>query len=469
MSTNDDASPAPATWQLPKIRRDTGLTLKAAAAVALSIIALIPLMQVQDLVDERWWRQQQVIDEIGQTWGPAQRISGPYLKIPLQRSQPRSDGSVGSFKGELTILPENLDITVDVQPSVRHRGIFEAVVYVANVTVEGEFPPLDPDMLPSDLQSIDWNDVSLRMDVSDARSIRGNIETEWEGTPVDLQTIIAATVMPYSEDVLGVDVVLDHENTAARGASFRISYEVAGSRRLDVVPAAGETAATIQSPWTAPSFDGAFLPLNSDVGTEGFAAQWTIFEYARGFPLAWLGGEATRLKEGMDRSIFGVRLIEEVGFYRKTERAVKYGLLFFAATFLTYLILEVSTGARLHILHYGLVGAALCIFYVLLLSLAEVIGFAGAYAISAAAVVIQTTLFTWSVIRRKTASLAFAAVLICVYGYLYILLDLEDLALLGGALGLFALLSAAMYALRGLGIGPETRPQETSSSQVSSR
>ncbi len=463
MSSNDDAPPAPAAWQLPGIRRDTGLTLKAAAAVALSIIALIPLMQVQDLVDERWWRHQQVIDDIGQAWGPEQRISGPYLKVPLQRSQLRADGSTGSFKDQLMILPESLDITVNVEPSVRHRGIFEAVVYVANVTIEGRFPPIEPDMLPSDLEAIDWDDVSLRMDVSDARSIRGNIETEWEGVPAGLQTIIAATVMPYSEDVLGAHITLDHEDNAVQGGSFRISYEVAGSRRLDVIPAAGETAATIRSPWTAPSFDGAFLPLDTDVGTDGFAAQWTIFEYARGFPLSWLGGEASRLKEGMDRSIFGVRLIEEVGLYRKTERAVKYGLLFFAATFLTYLILEVSTGARLHVLHYGLVGSALCIFYVLLLSLAEVIGFSAAYAISAAAVVVQTSIFTWSVIRRRSASLAFAAVLICVYGYLYVLLDLEDLALLGGALGLFALLSAAMYALRGLGGTAQTTSQETSS------
>jgi len=306
------------------------------------------------------------------------------------------------------------------------------------------------------------------MDVSDARNIRGGIETMWQGSSVPFQTLTATPVIPDTDDVLGAVVTLAHDRNVADGVGFRIHYQVAGSRHLGIVPSAGTTTATLRSPWTAPSFDGAFLPANADIGVDGFSAQWAVSDYARGFPLAWSSGDTPRLKEAISQSAFGVQLIKEVGLYRKTHRAVKYGLLFFAATFLTFLILEVSTGAKLHVLHYGLVGAALCIFYVLLLSLSEVIGFPAAYAASAAAVVAQTSVFTWSVTRLPSAALVFAAVLAGVYAYLYVLLDLEDLALLGGALGLFVLLSAAMYALRGIGKAQPNSDQEPASSPVSS-
>jgi len=456
MSNNEEAAAPPSSWLLPRPLRDAGLTLKAAAAVALSIVALVPLMEVEDLVQERQGRQQAVIDEILSIWGGAQGIAGPYLEVPVTRASAGTGARAEMRDTSVIVLPADLNIDVGVQPEVRHRGIFEAVVYVADVTITGSFGGIDSSAFPDGVQTIDWTGAKLRLDVSDARSIRGDVDVFWNDSPVGLQLLAEPTTMPGAGDSLGADITLNRTAAVAGGDGFRIHYVVAGSGQLDLIPSGGSTTAKVLSPWNAPRFDGSFLPSTSDINADGFAATWAVSDYARRFPLAWLDSETTRYCSAMRNSAFGVELVEDVGLYRKTERAVKYGLLFFAVTFLTFLVLEVSSGVRLPLVHYGLVGAALCVFYVLLLSLAEVIGFPAAFAVSAAAVVAQISVFVWAVVRRARAAFVFAALLAAVYVYLYVLLDLEDMALLGGALGLFALLSVAMFALRGIGgVDPE--------------
>ena len=468
MSDDHAASPGLAAPGQPKTTRNDSLTIKAAAAAALTVLGLIPLYLVGDLVDERWSRERQVVQEIGEVWGAAQRIAGPYLEVPYTRTKQHGSGAGNPVRDRLVVLPDSLNMAVALAPEVRQRGIFDAVVYVADIRLEGEFPAVTADMFPPDVIAVDWDNALLRLDATDARTIRGEIDTQWRTVPLPLTPLSTSPVIPGTQAPLGATVSLDGGATIGQANTFQITYQVAGSHNLGIVPTAATTRTTIQSPWPAPSFDGGFLPATSDIGPDGFTAIWNISGYARGYPSTWSMSQLNHLVGDINATAFGVRLVEEVGLYRKTERAVKYGLLFFAATFLTFLILEVSFGAKLHVLHYGLVGAALCIFYVLLLSLAEVIGFSMAFGLSALAVVVQTGLFTWSVIRRVGATLLFAVILASVYAYLYVLLDLEELALLGGSIGLFVLLSVAMYALRGINLSPGRANGGLALSQVSS-
>ncbi|MEM7121305.1 MAG: cell envelope integrity protein CreD [Pseudomonadota bacterium] len=434
--------------------RSDGLTIKAIAAAVLTVLALIPLYLVGDLIDERWSRERQVVQEIGAVWGEPQRLAGPYLEIPYTRTKQHGSGAGNPVRDRLLILPASLDMAISLAPEIRRRGIFDAVVYAADVRLDGAFPPITDDMFPADMIAIDWDNAMLRLDTTDARTIRGEIETVWRAAPLDLTPLSTSPVMPGTQTPLGAPAGWDNDASAGDEGVFAITYTVAGSHDLGILPTATSTHATIRSPWSAPSFQGSFLPVASEIGSDGFAATWDISGYARGYPSFWSASQLNHVIVDINETAFGVRLVEEVGIYRKTERAVKYGLLFFVATFLTFLILEVSFGAKLHVLHYGLVGAALCVFYVLLLSLAEVIGFSAAFGVSALAVVLQTGLFTLSVVRRLGATLVFVAILAGVYAYLYVLLDLEELALLGGSVGLFVLLSVAMYALRGINLSP---------------
>ena len=209
MSNSEEAAAPPSSWQLPRPLRDAGLTLKAAAAVALSIVALVPLMEVEDLVQERQGRQQAVIDEIFSIWGGAQGIAGPYLEVPVTRASAGTGARAEMRDTSVIVLPADLNIVVGVQPEVRHRGIFEAVVYIADVTITGSFGGIDSSAFPDGVQTIDWTGAKLRLDVSDARSIRGDIDLLWNDSPVGLQLLAEPTTMPGDGDSLGADVALN--------------------------------------------------------------------------------------------------------------------------------------------------------------------------------------------------------------------------------------------------------------------
>lgn len=231
---------------------------------------------------------------------------------------------------------------------------------------------------------------------------------------------------------------------------FGLTMTARGSGQTMIVPGAGQIDVDMSSPWASPSFVGARLPVQREVGEHGFDARWS----QSGGILAvapWSTGSLPVAVSAARDAAFGVRLLTPVDTYRMVERAMKYGMLFVVTTFFVYVMFEATGGVAVHIVHYGLVALALCLFYLLLLSLAEIWGFGVAYLASCLAVLVQTGLFTRAIAGGWRRMVTFVAVLGACYGWLYVLLDMQDFALLGGALGLFALLSVAMYVLRRLG------------------
>jgi inner membrane protein len=219
-----------------------------------------------------------------------------------------------------------------------------------------------------------------------------------------------------------------------------------GSSRLVVVPAGDETVVSLSSPWPDPSFDGAWLPGQRQVGAGGFDATWRVLNLARNFPSHWTDRQVDERR--LSASAFGVSFLSPVDTYRTNERAVKYQLLFLGLTFLCFTLIELLAALRVHPVQYLLVGLALCLFYLLLLSLSEQIGFSRAYPIAAAAVVVLVTAYVRSVLATPARALVIGGFLSALYGFLYVLLQIQDYALLVGSAGLFAVLGAVMWLTR---------------------
>lgn len=230
---------------------------------------------------------------------------------------------------------------------------------------------------------------------------------------------------------------------------FRIA--IAGSGKLALVPLGHRTEAKLDAPWPSPSFFGR-LPLSQTVAAGGFSAKWAASDLGRPYGQIWdtLNARHDPSAKTVLGSAFGVTLLTPVDAYRETDRAIKYGIMFIGLSFAASLLFELATGTRPHAAQYGLIGLSLCIFYLLLLSISEQIGFGPAYLVSAAAVVAQATVYSRTLQGRTVPALVFGAVLAGLFGGLYGLLQLEDVALLTGSVVLFAVLSVAMWLTRDL-------------------
>jgi inner membrane protein len=206
------------------------------------------------------------------------------------------------------------------------------------------------------------------------------------------------------------------------------------------------TEAGVSSSWPDPSFTGAYLPLNRDLGPKGFQASWRIPELARSFPSAWVdhGADLSDIRS----SALGVGLVKTVSTYQQASRATKYAILFILLTFTAFFLFEVFNRLRVHPIQYLLVGAALVVFYLLLLSLSEHLGFDGAYALATAMTLVPVSVYVRGVLRERSRVRVLLGLLLGLYAYLYIILRLSDYALLMGSLAIFAALSTAMILTR---------------------
>jgi inner membrane protein len=228
---------------------------------------------------------------------------------------------------------------------------------------------------------------------------------------------------------------------------FAFDLRLNGSSSIAVQPTARDVRVRMTGGWHAPGFFGAFLPTERSITDSSFDARWVVAHFGRGYGQIWSSTDWPG-DQAFAQARFGVDFIQPVTAARQAERAVKYGVLFLVMTFALYFLFEVVSGLRIHIVQYGLVGLSMCLFYLLLLSLGEQVGFAIAYVISAAAIVAQSGLYSLAVLRSRRHAAVFSGLLVLLYGFLYVVLGLESWALLVGALALFAALSAVMFATR---------------------
>jgi inner membrane protein len=435
--------------------RRNATVLKLLFVAFLVLVLLAPLHLVESTLHERLARHDGAVATITQAWGKAQRMLGPVLVVPYSFKTETEEWVTGpdgrrfrdkvvrTQSAEAFFLPEQLEIGGTLEPAERKLGIYSTHVYAATLRLDGRFAPPSFAFTGLPAPEPQWDRARVCFAISDLRGTREALTLRWGGADLALQS---GSRLEGFGTGLHAPVKL---NPGAGPLEYSINLTLNGSGGISFVPVGRQTSVQLASPWQGPGFFGAFLPVSRDVSVKGFNATWKVSYYGRDFPQQWssIGGSAPAAQV-VEAAGFGVNLIESVTAYRTIERAIKYGVLFLGLAFATFFLFETLSAVRLNALNYLLVGAALCLFYLGLLSLSEFIGFTPAYVAAAGVSLVTIGLYSWSVLHSSWRAVLISAMLGGVYGYLYFVLRMEDFALLAGTAALFALLAAVMYATR---------------------
>lgn len=411
----------------------------------LTLGLLIPLLFVYGMVQERESRRSEAVNEIAGKWGGPQTIVGPILILPYRHAEKDAEGKTLTTIRTAYFLPERLEVRSNVTAEKRARSIYETVLYSTEASFAARFERPDLRPLRIDPGQVLWSDARIAIAVPDTRGIQEtDLGALWNGRRVAF------------EPGTGADGPIGNGVHAAvgdlRGAGeyeFSAKLRLQGSAELMFAPAAKETVVVIESDWSDPSFQGAFLPSERTVSAEGFQAVWKTSYFGSGAPARWTSENPYTINT-LRENASGVRLLLPVDIYQKIERAVKYGVMFIALTFLAFFLMEVFQKIGLHPINYLLVGAALIVFYLLFLSLSEHLGFGIAYGAAALATIGLIVFYSRSVLGTRKGALSVAGMLVGLYGYLFVVLQSQDYALLLGSLILFAVLAAVMALTRKL-------------------
>ncbi len=420
---------------------------------ALTFSLLIPSLMVMGLISERESARSSAMLEVNEKWGQSQTITGPILSVPFKKYIAQQKGEPRVIVDRVYMLPESLSITSTAAPDVRNRGIYEIVVYNAEVHLSGKFVLHAFNSLNIKPENILWEEASLLIGISDLKGIRENVVVRWDGKPHQAEPGISGN------DVVNSGITIKPVIAAGKMTyEFSTAVSINGSGDLQFVPVGKETAVRVASSWQSPSFVGRFLPDKRTINADGFSAEWKVLHLNRNFPQQWIGDHTFRDTEESARTTkesqnlvdfaFGVKLLQPVDEYQKTMRSAKYAIMFISLTFLTFFLTEVLNKKIVHPIQYGLIGFALVLFYCLLLSLSEHMQFNSAYWISGAAVVLLVAGYARAVLASNRVALIIAGILATLYGFLFVILQQEDFALLFGSLGLFAILAVVMYLTR---------------------
>lgn len=418
----------------------TSVTFKMFSVAFLAIILLIPAFMIQMVIQDREYRRNDAVIEISSKWGNEQTLAGPILTVPYKAVVKDEAGNISNVTQYAHFLPDRLDVKGTLQPEVRYRGIYEAVLYTGKLQFAGQFSFPNFDDWAINKQDILWNKAFLSVGIPDMRGINEKIELSWNSQKILFEPGIESPDVVASGVSVSTPLTAESKN---EGFTFDFAMSLNGSERLKFLPLGKETTVALSSSWKNPSFDGAFLPDERTIDDTGFKAQWKVLHLNRNFPQQWLGNG-----QNIQEAAFGVKLLTPIDEYQKTMRSSKYAIMFIFLTFLGFFFVEILNKMRIHPLQYLLVGAALCVFYLLLISLSEHIKFNPAYFVSTAATVVLITAYSSTIFRNKMLTISICVTLLTLYGFLYSLLQLQDYALLMGSLGLFAILAAVMYLSR---------------------
>lgn len=442
------------TSRVRTLSRSSGLRVFAVALLGLLMLA--PLYLVSKVVNERGAYYNNALHNIASSWGGKQTLVGPILVIPYVEHLTSVD-TLTDENGEnrvvskdiyndrtAILLPETLEIRTDLKEEHRQRGIYDALVYTANLSLSGKFNHEALSGSGEGEKRILWDKAFVTIGLDDTRAIDTASSFFWNDGRIGLEPgTLISKLAPN-----GFHIPLPVSASSNTTNEFKLTLSLRGSDGLFFAPLGENTAIRMTSPWTHPSFQGELLPDKYEVNEQGFHAEWDIPHLVRNYPQSWVMDD----KQGYDlrQATAGVNLYEPTTLYSQVTRAVKYGALFIGLTFLVLLAIELSLKQRLHVLQYALVGVALSLFYLILLALAEQVGFLYAYLAASATTVLIITLYIGAILRNSRQILIVFLTLAALYGFLYLLLQMEDYALLAGAALLALTTSIMMYVTRHL-------------------
>lgn len=438
------------------LNKQDSLVLKIVLIAFLILLSFIPMSMIRGLINEREMTANAAAQEVQQKWSKSQTLIGPILTIPYFYQDEKGENQ----KGYINYLPEQLNITGDVNTQELKRGLYEIIVYNSTLEITGKFSAKD--LKESNLFPYDkWIETAtINLGISDLRGINEQISLEWDNRKLNF----TPGVDPHSLVVSGISSKITPQQLFANDSivHFTIKLKLKGSESIQFTPLGRTTKVAIRSNCQTPSFNGAFLPTEREVSSEGFTSKWEVLEFNRNYSQILkespyrpttneyrdmtddnLGFQYTNY--AITESTFGVNLLFPVDQYQKSTRSAKYAFLIIILTFVVSFFVEIFQKKNIHPVQYLLVGLALCLFYTLLVSTSEHIGFTPAYIISALMTTLLITFYMIGILKIKKTALTIGGLLACLYAYIFFLIQVETYALLVGSIGLFVILAIIMY------------------------
>jgi inner membrane protein len=428
--------------------RSRSMGVKLIVVCGLGLLMTIPALFVGGLVDDRTKLAAHVIREISGHVGGQQTFLGPTLAIPYN-IPPQSEGYVAK-QGMYLVFPSRASALIKTVTEERRRSLFKVPVFRADLKLDATFDLTGVPAAAPPGAELDWSRAEIVVGVSDARgALADAVLTTGGKSSTLLPAAIAENISTGGDQGQHLKLILfgaKADGIASPNKQFNVStaLQFSGAQRIAMLAYGETTRLSMQGDWRSPGFDGGFLPTSRTVSTNGFSAEWSVPFIARAVRPEGTSDSIS----GIDATALGVSFVEVADPYQSVNRSLKYVLLFLGLLFLSYFIFEVTTGKRVHPAQYILVGTAQIIFYLLLLSLAERIGFDLGFLVAGAATVILLSANAQWVFRSRTQGIRALAIFTWLYGLIYMMLRLEDNALLVGAIASFAAVASVMYFTR---------------------
>lgn len=430
------------------------ILVKGVIIFFLVLLLLIPTFYVQNLIEEREARQKEAIAEVSSKWAGRQTVSGPFIVLPYWQAEGTDPARQTRVKHNAYFLPSDLRVEAAVTPQEKHRGIYKVMLYNSRVNMAGTISDVAPERLNIPVENILWDEATVKLHISDTKGLNEELKIRWKDTTLALapQTVND----PAAPEALSAPLPISSLEDL-KAVSFTSSLDLNGSEQLLFTPVGKSTTVQLESRWPHPSFTGNVLPQATDIKDNGFKATWKSLSHKRSFPQQWKdnaymvagagpgGRQVAPAGNNINNSAFGADLFVPVNGYQKTMRSVKYAVLCILLTFAAFFLIETTHKRSVHPFQYGLIGLALVLFYTLLLSFSEYIGFNLSYLVASVATIGLIAWFVRGVLASGRLSALLAAVLLLMYTYIFTILQLQDYSLLFGSIGLFITLAVIMH------------------------
>lgn len=427
-------------------------TAKMMMVGLLTLVLLIPLEFVKELITERSTRKKEVVEEVAQLWGKDVFFYGPILKVPYKTyeeynvTNPKTNVVTIERKASIDyayFFPEKLNNKSDVKKNTSlKRGIYNNVVFSASMNFDGFFGKPNFEKLGIKDEDLLWEKATIIVKTTNLKSIKSDLNIKLNNEKLNFES------KPEEDKFYGTleTNVFNYKTLATNERiNFNFLMQYNGSNSVKFIPVGKTTVINLNSDWESPSFEGTFAANDTTkiINKKGFHADWKILDINRSFSQQFVG-KIPNLNEYS----FGVKLIETVDEYQQNERASKYGFLVIGLTFLIFFLIQSISKIGIHIFQYSMIGLALIMFYTLLISITEHSCFALAYIIAGISVIIMITLYSISILKNRKFPVFIGLSLTALYTFIFVIIQLENYALLVGSIGLFLILGAVMYFSR---------------------
>lgn len=464
ISQPEAAKPPSGAKPFTKILSGRSLGVKLLLVCALVLLMAIPAGLVSAVSYERAGRADDVRSEVSQRYGGPQSVIGPILVAPYM--QYNKDGEL-TRSGEYVVFPETGSVKAsNLMTEEKQRSLYRVTTYKGQIEMNAQFNIASANLRNESGASIDWSQAKIVIGVKHVRGLSGDVIITSGEKSVSPEPGLHFNLKGFDGDeptyateyirkkgvggIANVSVMSYPASDLSMGDRFDLSVKIplSGAERLSIVPFAKTSKIALSGDWPHPGFDGHFAPTQSEVTDQGFSAQWYIPYQARGI----IGqGDADRVGfTTLNRHAVQLNFIEMVGPYQTVNRALKYSVLFIGLIFLSYFLFEILLGVRVHPAQYVLIGLVQVIFYLLLLSLAEHIGFVLAFLCAALATVGATSAYAGAVFGGRKYAVSAGAVFGSVYALQFLLMQVGDFALMIGSITSFAAVTMTMYLTRSL-------------------